>query len=99
MCTMRLVFLIIFAFFCSLGSLNAELIPPELQEAVIQDKVGHHINLQLKFTDENGHMQLLSHFFQHGKPVILALVYYSCPNLCNFLLNGLTDALKKLKWQ
>ena len=30
--------------------------------------------------------------------MILALVYYECPNLCNMLLNGLTETLKNLDW-
>jgi protein SCO1/2 len=31
--------------------------------------------------------------------VILSLVYFSCPGLCNFHLNGLTDGMKKMDWQ
>src|SRR5207245_2155385 len=37
-------------------------------------------------------------FFQSGKPVILDLVYYSCPMLCNLLLNGQTSSLRELDW-
>ena len=36
----------------------------------------------------------LSSFFQSGKPVILALVYYRCPMLCTQILNGLESSLK-----
>lgn len=28
---------------------------------------------------------------------MLAIIYYSCPNLCNFQLNGTVEALKKMK--
>jgi protein SCO1 len=30
------------------------------------------------------------------KPVVIALVYYSCPQLCNQVLNGLTSSLRTL---
>jgi len=33
-----------------------------------------------------------------GKPVILNFVYYNCPSLCGFVLNGLLDGMKGLKW-
>ncbi len=50
------------------------------------------------FTDENGRLVRLSDFFGKGKPVLLTLVYYQCPNLCNFMLNGLVSSLKNLDW-
>ncbi|MBI2027159.1 MAG: SCO family protein [Deltaproteobacteria bacterium] len=97
---MRSLFLIIFVFFQSAAFLGATSeIPYELRDVAIKDKVGEKIDLQSKFTNEKGEQQALSDFFHQDKPVILALVYYSCPNLCNFLLNGLTDVLKKLQWQ
>ncbi|MEQ1664367.1 MAG: SCO family protein, partial [Bdellovibrionales bacterium] len=32
-----------------------------------------------------------------GRPVIMAMVYYDCPHLCNYQLNGLIDVVKKMK--
>ena len=29
-----------------------------------------------------------------GKPVILALVYYQCPSLCNMVLNGVVRSVQ-----
>jgi protein SCO1/2 len=74
-------------------------IPQELQSAGITEKLGNRIPIQsLTFTNEEGVEVPLSTYFSRGRPVVVAMVYYECPNLCNFLLNGLTDTLKKMDW-
>ena len=32
-----------------------------------------------------------------GKPVILVLAYFRCPNLCGIVLNGLLHSVRELK--
>ena len=39
-----------------------------------------------------------SSLFQSGQPVILSLVYFNCPMLCNLVLNGLVRGLRELDW-
>ena len=78
--------------------LKANELPKELEKAGISEKLGDVINLDLEFNNEKGEKVKLSEYFSQGKPVILSLIYYSCPNLCNFHLNGLNDGMKKLKW-
>ncbi len=74
-------------------------IPQELQSAGITEKLGNRIPIQsLTFTNEAGAEVPLSTYFSRGRPVVVAMVYYECPNLCNFLLNGVTDTLKKMDW-
>ena len=53
------------------------------------------VPLGLTFRDESGKSVELGDYF-NGKPVILALVYYQCPMLCNQVLNGLAGGLKAL---
>jgi protein SCO1/2 len=50
------------------------------------------------FRDDEGKPVVLASYFKKNRPVILALVYYECPNLCNLLLNGLEKSLHKLDW-
>ncbi len=76
----------------------AEPIPPELEGIGIEEKLGNFIPLDLTFKDEQGKELKLRDFFTDQKPVILNLVYYGCPNLCGFLLNGFVDALKVFTW-
>lgn len=68
--------------------------PKELDGVGIDEKLGGKLDLNLKLKDENGKEVTLGSFFDGKHPVILSPVYFSCPGLCNFHLNGLTDALK-----
>jgi len=65
-----------------------------LQKVGINQKMGGQIPLDLPFTDESGREVTLRQYF--GKPVILALVYYQCPSLCNMVLNGVLRSIKQL---
>jgi protein SCO1/2 len=73
-------------------------LPQELQGVGPAEKLGSNIDLNLQFTDDRGQLKALSTLFSGDKPVLLAMVYYDCPSLCNFHLNGVTDALKTMKW-
>jgi len=71
----------------------------ELENVGIEEKLGASLDLSLAFKDENGQSVTLGQYIQKGGvPVIISPVYYSCPGLCNFHLNGLTDALKQVDW-
>ncbi len=72
--------------------------PKELNGVDIVEHLGQKIPLNLTFTDDNGKQVTLGEYFKDGKPVILNLVYYDCPMLCNLVLNGLTEGIKKLAW-
>jgi protein SCO1/2 len=63
-----------------------------LENVGIDQRLGDRIPLDLEFNDENGTRVRLGDFFGN-KPVILTLVYYTCPMLCNQVLNGLTSGL------
>lgn len=57
--------------------------------------LGYRIPMQLIFRNERGEPIELKTLFG-ARPVVLALVYYECPNLCTAVLNGLIDALAKV---
>ena len=66
-----------------------------LQRVGIDQRLGTRVPLDLSFRDEGGREVTLGRYF--GKrPVVLALVYYECPMLCNQVLNGLTQTLRVL---
>jgi protein SCO1/2 len=49
----------------------------------------------IRITDESGTTRSLSSF--SGKPLILLLIYYDCPNTCPLLGEGLSDGLNNVK--
>ena len=69
-------------------------LPEVLKTIGIEQKLGAPMPLETEFKDENGKSVKLGEFFNKGRPVILAFVYYECPMLCNEVLNGLTGSLK-----
>lgn len=73
-------------------------LPKALQEIGIEQKLGENLPLDTEFKDENGQTVKLGDYFTRGKPVVLALVYYECPMLCNQVLNGLTGSLKGISF-
>src|ERR1700682_2869167 len=77
-------------------SLKAKL-PAPLQGVGIEQKLDRQGSLSLVFRDEAGNPVPLSKFF-HGKPVLLAPVYYRCPMLCTQILNGVASALKAVSF-
>jgi protein SCO1 len=67
---------------------------PLLKKVGISQKMGAQVPLDLEFNDESGQLVTMRRYL--GKPVILALVYYQCPSLCNMVLNGLVRSAKSL---
>ena len=65
----------------------------------IEERTGRIIDLNLTFKDENGAVVTLGSFFKKDRPVLLDLVYYRCPKLCNLMLNGQVLALRELPFQ
>jgi len=57
----------------------------------IEERLGQLVPLDTRFIDENGGRVTLSELVT--RPTILALVYYQCPNVCDYLLTGLAGVL------
>jgi protein SCO1/2 len=79
------------------GMVSSE-VPREFQGIGIDEKLGAQLDLSLMVKDETGASIPLRTFFTGDKPVSMSLVYFNCPGLCNFHLNGLTEAMKKIDW-
>jgi len=73
-------------------------LPKPLKKVGIEQKLGFQLPLDAKFKAENGKEVKIGDYFGKGKPVILALVYYECPMLCNQVLNGMTGSLKGISF-
>lgn len=76
---------------------NASVTPPSLRGVGIDQRLNNQVPLDLKFRDETGQTVTLGSYFGK-KPVILSLVYYSCPMLCTMSENGLLNALRDVEF-
>jgi len=72
--------------------------PPALEGVRIEEYLGRPMDLNLTFRDEDGQIVALKSFFDKRRPVILNLVYYRCPMLCNLILNGETQVMREIPW-
>lgn len=73
-------------------------LPEALKKVGIEQKLGAQLPLDTELKDETGNTVRLGSFFNTGRPVIVAFVYYECPMLCNQVLNGLTGSLKGISF-
>ena len=80
----------------SQGTANG--IPDPLKKVGIDQRLGESLPLTAEFKDENGQTVKLGDYFGKERPVIVTLVYYECPMLCNQVLNGLTGTLKGISF-
>jgi protein SCO1/2 len=78
-----------------LGPANVK--PSILEQVGIDQRLNEQLPLDATFHDESGRAVQLGEYFK-GKPVILAMVYYTCPMLCSEVLNGLSRSLKLLQF-
>jgi protein SCO1/2 len=72
-------------------------LPPALKKVGIDQRLNEQLPLDAVFKDEQGNEVRLGQFF-NGKPVVLALVYYTCPMLCNQVLNGMLGAFRQMSF-
>jgi len=77
------------------GGVSSNDVPFALKDIGIEQRLNEQVPLDLNFRDEAGQTVRLGDYF--GKrPVIISLVYYNCPKLCNLVLNGLVGGVKTL---
>jgi protein SCO1/2 len=72
--------------------------PPGLERVGIDQLLGEQVPLDLQFRNESGQTVKLGDYFHSGRPVIVNLVYYQCPMLCGEVLQGMSAAVKVLKF-
>ncbi|MFZ0793945.1 MAG: SCO family protein, partial [Candidatus Korobacteraceae bacterium] len=76
----------------------AQVRPSDLANVGIDQRLNQQVPLDLQFKDETGKTVKLGDYFSSGRPVILNLVYYTCPMLCGEELAGEASGLSMLKF-
>lgn len=94
-------FLFLAAFHASCGLVYGQAdpgIPHELEGVEIQENLNVELPLETVFTDHNGNTIEFGDLFTGERPVLLQLGYLKCPQLCNLVLNEMTDTLRDIEW-
>jgi protein SCO1/2 len=79
------------------GGVSSNDVPFALRNIGIDQRLNEQVPLDLNFRDETGRSVRLGDYFG-TRPVVVSLVYYNCPKLCNLVLNGLVGGLKTLPY-
>ncbi len=72
-------------------------LPKALTNVGLDQRLNEQVPLDALFKDEQGQDVRLGQFFK-GKPVVLSLVYYTCPMLCTQVLNGELGTLRNVSF-
>src|SRR5436309_1141925 len=72
-------------------------LPKALKNVGIDQRLNEQVPLDAVFKDEQGQDVTLARFFK-GKPVVLSLVYYTCPMLCTQVLNGQLGSFRQISF-
>lgn len=68
----------------------------DLKDIGIDEKLGDQIPLDLQFRNAEGSFVKLGDLISRETPVIINLVYFSCPRVCTFAINGVLDVVNSL---
>jgi protein SCO1 len=77
---------------------RTEPLPKQLQDIGVTEHLGAQVPKDLEFIDTEGKTVTLGQYFDGKRPLILTMNYSRCTMLCSPQLNGLFDALEKMKW-
>lgn len=67
-----------------------------LAKVSLEQKLDNQVPGELVFTDSRGVDVQLERYFDGDKPVVLALGYVNCPNLCTLVHKAMVDSLEQL---
>jgi protein SCO1/2 len=98
-CLPSILTLALSAPFLSVVAADFEARDPELDrmqaELSFKQKLNAQVPLDLEFMDSEGMRVTLADKMPKDRPVILTLVYFECPSICNVLLNSLVENLRE----
>jgi protein SCO1 len=70
--------------------------PPQVRGVDVEEHLGELVSLESRFTDALGKPVQLRDVLPRTRPVLLTLVYYNCPLLCNLVINEQIRNMREL---
>lgn len=68
----------------------------DVKDMGVDEKLGVYIPSDIELVDETGTLVTTKELLSQDVPVVLNLVYYSCPRVCNFATDGLLQVIGEL---
>src|SRR5687768_8641858 len=76
------------------GAFNVQ--AAQTQGLEFEQRLGAQLPLDADFVDHDGKPVTLGSYFNQGKPVVFALAYYTCPNICTVVFRETFQALQQI---
>ena len=76
--------------------MSKEILPKNLVNSGLEEKLGSLVPQDIPFQQSNGKSITFKDILTGEKPIILNLVYFNCPMLCQLVLTSFQDSLSKL---
>lgn len=73
--------------------------PPPDKGLDLVEHGGDQIPLDLVFTDSQNNPAPLANWFDDGRPVVLALLYYRCPVVCSVMMERMLESFNGLNYE
>lgn len=73
--------------------------PIEAEGIGVTERLGEQVPLNLPFITSDGETVRLETYFEDGKPVIIALVYYDCPIVCTVVVEHLLKSVNDIDFK
>jgi len=77
---------------------NSSRAPSQLENVTVADRLGHTVDGSITLTNSLGETVRLSEYFDGTKPVVLAMVYYTCPLVCPVTLSKLQACFNEIEF-
>ena len=85
--------------FTPLASAQHNITPEELENVQVTEKLGNYISGDITLHNEYGDQVRIDDYLDNDRPLMLALIYFECPMLCNLILQGMMRGVSELDWQ
>lgn len=72
--------------------------PPGLENVGVEEHLDQRIPTDVTFRDHTGERVRIDELLRGDRPVVVNLVYFSCPSFCSLVLDGVVATLAQQPW-
>jgi protein SCO1/2 len=84
---------------CALAGAQVGVRPTPAEGLTLIEHGGDQVPLDLVFRDTNTRAVPLANYFDDGRPVVLALLYYRCPVVCSVIMERMVESFNGLDYR